>query len=67
MGPGVNIVGHHLDSVAADVVVEAAGDGTDAVVSNLVRVKIFPLYDRLQSLWNDEIAAQAKPVLGFVS
>src|ERR1700687_2958477 len=33
--PSVNIVGHQLDGIAANVVVQAGGDGMNAVVSNL--------------------------------
>jgi hypothetical protein len=33
--PGMDVIGHHFDAVAVDVVIQAARDGMDAIVAKL--------------------------------
>src|SRR5260370_612761 len=42
--PGMNVVCHQLDRIV-NVVVETAGNGTDAVVGNLIWAQLFPFQD----------------------
>src|SRR5207249_12176248 len=55
--PGVNIVSHHLEIVPVDVVVEAAQDRIEPVVTLLSGVYILPLNHGLKLLRNQEIAS----------
>src|SRR4029077_11601493 len=55
--PGVNIIHHQLEVVAADVVVEAAQDGLEAVVPFLHGIQILRLHYSLQLLRKEEICS----------
>ena len=61
--PGMHVIGHELDGVAVNVVVQAAGDGVDVVASDLGWLKLLPAYGCLQFFRNDEVAPLHVPAM----
>src|SRR6266480_6593612 len=54
----MNVVDHQLEIVAVDVVVQAAGDGVNAVVTLLPRVYVLPAHRQLKFLRDKEVTSR---------
>src|ERR1700704_4546810 len=57
VGPGMHVIRHDFYPVSMDVVIQAAGDGMDVVISHLAGIERFPFHDGLEFFWDQKITS----------
>ena len=54
--PGMNVIGHQLDRVAVNVVIQTDRERVDVIVIDLIRFERFPFHNALEFFRQNEIA-----------